>query len=56
MVWVREVTTKGVGWASEKDSDKGVGWVSEKDSCTPSESGAIHAFESIHVYIEYSHR
>jgi len=42
------VTTKGVGWASEEVSDLVV-------SPPRAESGVIHAFENIRVYIEYSH-
>ncbi len=44
MVWVREVTTRGVGWASEEVSDL----------ITPPLNGVIHAFENIRVYIECS--
>ncbi len=49
MVWVREVTTQGVrcpAWASEEASDL---------VAPPPESGDIHAFENIRVYIECSH-
>ncbi len=47
MVWVREVTTQGVGWASEEVSDL----VAPPLSLVID----IHAFENNHVYIECSH-
>jgi hypothetical protein len=49
MVRVREVETKGVGWASEEVSDL---------VAPPLNLELLpdtHAFENIQVYIEYSH-
>ncbi len=55
LVWMR----KGVYGVSEGgDNTRGrLGiWGGLRPCCTPIESGAIHAFENIRVYIECSHR
>ncbi len=54
LIWFR----KGVYGVSEGGDNKG-GRLGIRGGlrpcCTPTESGAIHAFENIRVYIEYSH-
>ena len=55
LIWLR----KGIYRVSEGgDNTRGrLGiWGGLRPCCTPIESGAIHAFENIRVYIECSHR